>query len=42
MILEFWHDRQVTDPADVLIFQKWRDIDGGLQDPVDCHDSSQG
>ncbi|KIM52520.1 hypothetical protein SCLCIDRAFT_140949 [Scleroderma citrinum Foug A] len=42
MILEFWHDRQVTDPADVLIFQKWRDIDGGLQDPVDCRDSSEG
>ncbi|KIM64588.1 hypothetical protein SCLCIDRAFT_114580 [Scleroderma citrinum Foug A] len=41
-ILEFWWERQVTDPADVLTFRKWRDMDGGLQDPVDCHNSVEG
>jgi len=42
-VLEFWHDRQVTDPEDVLTFHKWRDMDGGLQDPVsDCEDSVAG
>ena len=30
----------MTDPDDVLTFQKWRDMDGGLQDPVsDCGES---
>jgi len=38
-VLEFWRDRQVTDLEDVLTFHKWRDMDGGLQDPVsDCED----
>jgi len=42
-VLEFWRDRQVTDPEDVLTFHKWRDMDGGLQDPVsDCEDSVAG
>lgn len=41
-ILEFWRDRQVSDPTDVLSFWKWRDMDGGLQDPVDCHDTVEG
>ena len=41
-ILEFWRERQVTDPADVLTFRKWWDMDGGLQDPVDCHNSVEG
>ena len=42
IILEFWRDRQVSHPADILTFSKWRDMDGGLQDPVNCHDSSEG
>jgi len=43
VVLEFWWDRQVTDPEDVLTFRKWRDMDGGLQDPVsDGEDSVAG
>ena len=42
-VLEFWRDRQGTDPEDVLTFHKWRDMDGGLQDPVsDGEDSAAG
>jgi len=30
----------VTDPEDVLTFRKWRDMDGGLQDPVSDDEDS--
>ena len=32
IILEFWQDRQVSHPADILTFSKWQDMDGRLQD----------
>ncbi|KIK74286.1 hypothetical protein PAXRUDRAFT_70917, partial [Paxillus rubicundulus Ve08.2h10] len=29
-LLEFWRDRQKSDPADVFTFRKWRDATGTL------------
>ncbi|KIK73710.1 hypothetical protein PAXRUDRAFT_177668, partial [Paxillus rubicundulus Ve08.2h10] len=33
-LLEFWRDRQRSNPANVFTFRKWRDAKGTLQDPV--------
>ncbi|KIK79618.1 hypothetical protein PAXRUDRAFT_160874, partial [Paxillus rubicundulus Ve08.2h10] len=34
-LLEFWRERQRSDPANVFSFRKWRDATRTLQDPVE-------
>ncbi|KAI6014237.1 hypothetical protein BKA83DRAFT_18735 [Pisolithus microcarpus] len=34
-LLNFWHERQITNPNDVFSFQKWLDQSGNLQEPYD-------
>ncbi|KIK74730.1 hypothetical protein PAXRUDRAFT_174731, partial [Paxillus rubicundulus Ve08.2h10] len=34
-LLEFWRERQKSDPANVLCFRKWRDAKETLQDSVE-------
>ncbi|KAI6016987.1 hypothetical protein BKA83DRAFT_4128661 [Pisolithus microcarpus] len=34
-LLNFWRERQITNPSDVFSFQKWLDQSGNLQDPSD-------
>ncbi|KIK78716.1 hypothetical protein PAXRUDRAFT_163240, partial [Paxillus rubicundulus Ve08.2h10] len=41
-LLEFWRDRQRSDPADVFTFRKWRDATGTLQDPVEVDSNEEG
>ncbi|KIK72589.1 hypothetical protein PAXRUDRAFT_180399 [Paxillus rubicundulus Ve08.2h10] len=41
-LLEFWRDRQRSDPANVFTFRKWRDATGTLQDPVEVDSDEEG
>ncbi|KAI6013785.1 hypothetical protein BKA83DRAFT_4499789 [Pisolithus microcarpus] len=34
-LLNFWRERQITNPNDVFSFQKWLDQSGNLQEPYD-------
>ncbi|KAI6022173.1 hypothetical protein BKA83DRAFT_4125941 [Pisolithus microcarpus] len=34
-LLNFWRERQITNPSDVFSFQKWLDQSGNLQEPSD-------
>ncbi|KAI6036188.1 hypothetical protein BKA83DRAFT_12198 [Pisolithus microcarpus] len=34
-LLNFWRERQITNPDDVLSFQKWLDRSGNLREPSD-------
>jgi len=33
-ILEWWRDRQVTDPTDTFRFKRWLECDGSVQSVV--------
>jgi len=40
-ILEWWRDRQVTDPTDTFRFKRWLESDGSVQSAVaQSHSSS--
>ncbi|KIK71756.1 hypothetical protein PAXRUDRAFT_22877 [Paxillus rubicundulus Ve08.2h10] len=41
-LLEFWRERQKSDPADIFTFRKWRDATGTLQEPVEVDSNEEG